>query len=97
MKQVEKIFTVLYALIFISVIVLIGTMRINRMTEKQEAPIDYYFVCNFQKLSTAFYQITYSKNGESYYPTFASKPQGYAFLKHLETRGVLDWNGYERN
>lgn len=97
MKLLEKIFTMLYALIFISVIVLIGTMSINRMTEKQEAPIDYYFVCNFEKVVDAYYQITYSKNGETYYPGFATREQGYLYLEHLEDIGSLDWNGYERN
>lgn len=64
---------------------------------EQEIITDQYFVCNFEKVVDAYYQITYSKNGETYYPGFATREQGYLYLEHLEDIGSLDWNGYERN
>jgi len=74
------------------IILLILMFPTQEQTPEQK---DKYFICCIEKMTSEFYTVVYTKNGETFYPHFTQERQVHAFLKELERLGELNRNGYE--
>lgn len=88
----NKLLIVLFALCFITVVVLCATAI--SMPEEVKT-VDKYFICSYEKLAEDYLLLVYTKNGEAFYPHFSNIRQVISFMNHLKTLGDVNNNGYE--